>query len=391
MKFIITGITGLVGRNLLLEIIKNNYKNFNDIEIIALGKNTDSNPLKNRILKILSIELEEYLSDSSFNSSEFIKDIQNQIKCVHIDLSKPNLALDEQDLKTLLNKEIDYFYHVAALTDFRNEPSVKIALETINVEGTRAIINLVNKLKLKEFIYVSSAYACGLTHGKIDPTYTNFEQEFRNYYEKTKLKAEVVVKENLKNIPYKIFRPSTISGRLIEGRLGSTPKFDVFYSWGAFFLRYKEKLLKKINAMDDVLNVDFRFCASKNSGLNIVPADFVAKSIYDISLHDKRQNESYHLVNQEETPHSMYLMMLLETMNIKGASMVDKIPANQNSLEKFYYKTVGKIFTPYIAKDPMLFDTSNISYNKPLSCPEVNKDRFLILMDYAKSKNFGLL
>ena len=45
------------------------------------------------------------------------------------------------------------------------------------------------------------------------------------------------------NIRYRIFRPSTLCGSLIENKIGATPKFDVFYAWAAFFLEYKKRTL----------------------------------------------------------------------------------------------------------------------------------------------------
>ena len=71
-------------------------------------------------------------------------------------------------------------------------------------------------------------------------------------------------------------------------------------------------------------------------------------------------DESYHLVNADETLHSEYIPAMLECLNIKGAEYVTKIPKNMNNTESLYYKTVGKIFTPYITSNPMLFDTKNM-------------------------------
>ena len=47
-----------------------------------------------------------------------------------------------------------------------------------------------------------------------------------------------------------------------------TPKFDVFYAWAIFLDKYAKKAKEK-----------FRIWIDKESGLNIVPVDFVAKAI----------------------------------------------------------------------------------------------------------------
>jgi len=64
-----------------------------------------------------------------------------------------------------------------------------------------------------------------------------------------------------------------------------------------------------------------------------------------------------------------------------------------NIIESFYYKTIGNIFTAYITQEEMNFNTDNLQeiYTKQnLHCPEVNELSLETLLNYAKSKNFGL-
>ena len=106
------------------------------------------------------------------------------------------------------------------------------------------------------------------------------------------------------------------------------------------------------------------------------------------------KEESYHLVNQFETPHSFYLLEMLREIGVNQVEMLDYIPDNLTQLEDFYFRTVGKIFTPYISFDEMKFDTENLKsvYKKNnLYCPDINKDNFSKLMQYAKMKQFGLV
>jgi hypothetical protein len=105
------------------------------------------------------------------------------------------------------------------------------------------------------------------------------------------------------------------------------------------------------------------------------------------------KEESYHLVNQFETPHRFYLLEMLNAIGVNQVEMLDYIPDNLTQLEDFYFRTVGKIFTPYISFNEMKFDTENLKSvykNNNLFCPEINKDNFSKLMQYAKMKHFGL-
>jgi nucleoside-diphosphate-sugar epimerase len=244
---------------------------------------------------------------------------------------------------------------------------------------------------------MSTAYACGKTYGLNKPNYTNPNQEFRNPYEKSKLEGEqiVITYAQKLGIKYRILRPSTISGRLIENEIGAIPKFNVFYGWALFFLKYKMKKfgLSLTEALNERTNMDIRIYTHPNAGLNIVPADFIAKTIYGISK-SKTSEIYFHLTNEQETPHETYMSILLEGLNIGGYTFVSAQPNDLNALESIYYATVGKIFHGYVTQPEIAFDTSNLNkiYKKnKLKCPVVNEEAMLKLTAYAISKNFGII
>ena len=85
---------------------------------------------------------------------------------------------------------------------------------------------------------------------------------------------------------------------------------------------------------------------------------------------------------------------MLDKMNIKGASFIDQQPNNYISkVEGLYYKTVGKIYTPYVNHKSILFDNQNVQniyYNKNMQFHNMDIDEFGMLIDYAKRVNFGL-
>ena len=189
------------------------------------------------------------------------------------------------------------------------------------------------------------------------------------------------------------FRPSVTCGRLIEAPAGAINKFDVFYGWAAFFSQIKRKKLEgKGIACDQPLEMEMRICYNPESGLNIVPADFAAKVMYQVCAQEVSEN-SFYLVNDKETPHGLYISLMLDAVGISGPRQSDTVPGDMNQLESLYYKTVGKVFTPYITSSSMLFDVSNLRHvlsSAKLACPAIDAKNFSILMEYAKERGFGV-
>jgi len=114
--------------------------------------------------------------------------------------------------------------------------------------------------------------------------------------------------------------------------------------------------------------------------------------MYNICISEDK-GDSYHLVNEKETSHKSYLLEMLNLVGIHQVKMIDHMPKNLTQLENFYFKTVGKIFTPYIFFDEMNFNTDNLAKiysDNNLFCPRIDQNNFSKLIKYAKDRNFDL-
>ncbi len=399
MNIGITGATGLLGSNLLLEWVKQSLSNLESLHISVFGRQKNDRNLEVRVRDIvLGKEGLAYLKLTADDARvlNIDKFLTRQIHYVDYDLDANDLGLSDRSLEKLRHTSFDYFYHIASRTDFRSTPSVKKLLYKTNYEGTKSILSLVEKLEIKEFVYIGTSYSRGYAKGQLQPDFMDFSVAFRNPYETSKLEAEKIVREFCKKHKqrFRVFRPSTICGRLIEEPFGLVTKFDVFYSWVAWCLRMKQKhgKISVDNIYKESFSLPFRIACREDSGLNIVPADYAAKVIYQVCV-QKDAGESYYLVNSSETPHRHYVSWMLEVANILSTSFVKEVPSDLNEIEAFYYKTVGLIFTPYVSSDPMLFDVKNLELvlaRVNLSCPVVDKNNFMKLMTYAKGLDFGL-
>ncbi len=392
--FALTGGTGLLGSNLLFEIIKNNLENLDNIKIFFLARNEEFmfKSLGERIREILLKDGVYYLGiDPEYTS--IIEKILNCIIPIPFELTKTNLGISEQSYSQMKEEKIDYFFHSAALTDFRDNLDVQMKLDEINIIGTLRVINLIDCLNVDEIINISSAYVCGDKDRIVQPNEIDFDAKFRNPYEKSKLKAEIFFRRyvELKRIKYRVFRPTTICGRMLEPIIGSTTKFDVFYAWAAFFLRIKLKLLGSFDKIyEKPLEIPIRVQVNKSSGLNIIPVDYAAKIIYQVVL-SKHPDNDFHIAFPYDLPHIEYIKFIFENLNIQGLEFVEKEPENKTKLEKIYYKTVGKIFTPYIIGKPCEFNTQNIVgiYEKlGMLNLIMGKKEFSGLLEYAQKKHY---
>lgn len=391
--FSITGATGLLGRNLVFEIIKQNINNLHNIKIFFFSRRSDFYSVSERIKNIVLSDGIHYMNIKS-NDHNTINNIFKILQPIEIDFNETGMGISQSDLSLLKNQEIDYFFHLAALSDFRKDNRTREDLYKINVDGTNHLLNLINKLTVKEIIFSGSAYSCGTETGIINPNSMVNSNNFRNYYEETKYISEMNFRNFAiqKNIPFKVFRIVGICGRLLEKPLGSISKYDLFYGWAEFFFRLKLKFTNNFdNFYNTPIQIPIRIACNKHSGLNIVPADYAAKIIYYTTLFGSKHS-SFHLANEIEIPHRVYLKNILDHLNIYGFSFVDEEPIDKNKFEILYYKSVGKAFAPYLNLTDTKFDTSSLNeiINKVnIYCPEIDADKFNHLINYAKSRNFG--
>lgn len=395
--FALTGATGLIGSNLVWEIVKNNLDRLDQIRILWLGRSSTEDTLMQRITQMVETQGWQYFS-SNYDQT-LVEQVCSIISPIEMDLRLPKLGISQEDYKILTDEKIDYFYHFAASSDLRSTSVADARVSEVNFEGTNRVLELLDSLpqKVGQLIYVSSAYVCGKTYGDVAPTYVNLDQQFRNPYERTKLEGECACRTfcQERNIPLKVFRPSIVGGRIIEDPAGHVNKFDVFYSWIAFFVQLKKRFLPHLDGQEVYeipVEIPIRICVNPQCGLNIVPVDLCAKVLYSAATTEHPET-SYHLVSSKDVPSLDLLSTIGEAINILGCSITDQMPQHQNIHERLYYRTVGSIFTPYFSEYPMLFDnTSMIDVCNKTTTPavDVDCDNLKLMLEYAKHKDFGL-
>jgi len=389
----ITGVTGLLGRNIFFEYLKQYGDNLNNIQFVLFGRNYKAMSLKERIRDIFLDDGRFYLDLAESEIIKILSYLDEHVLYINMDLEKENIGISDIDIQKLTTLDITVFYHPGAYTSFSDSDMTRDKVDTINTYGTMKLLNILKNLTINRFCYFSSAFATGLLSQKISPSDLKVERIFRNPYEHSKLQAELLVRkfEEEYKIPSYIFRTSILAGRLMEQNIGQIHKYDVFYGWTQFFIKAKQSLIEYDDDLYDTpVNMDIRIMGSEKSTLNIIPADYAAKATIEIMSSAHIHYSSFHLVNTKETE---FIIPILEFLNIKGYTFVDNIPSNLNKTEKLYYKSVGRLFNDYMQNEgEQYFDCTSLitSLDGKVTCPIVDTNNLQLLLKYAKKKNFGL-
>jgi len=392
----LTGVTGLLGSNILFEIIKTFYLNKQAYHIYLFGRSSKGISFESRIKKELLSTGLIYIFGKESSDDEIIQEFLNNFSFIYYALQEDKLGLTQDDFIKISKTNFDAFIHCAAATGFANDQETFSKVNKVNVIGIKHILTLINEIYINKFIYVSSAYSSGRMSGQVFPDIQYQDPFFPNHYQKSKYDAELLVKDFSKSnkLNTLIFRPSTIGGRLIEEPFGAVNKYDVFLGFAKGFIKIKSVFRGSwINIVEDLYSIPLRMHIHPESGLNIVPVDFCAKLIVYAALNISK-SQSYHLANHNFILHKKYFPLIFDRIKIEGVNYIDYLPNDQSEIERVYYDNLGAIFDHYITQPPLYFDNQSMKELEKASgvtCPEINHNTFNTFMDYAIKNNFGYL
>ncbi|KGL63577.1 SDR family oxidoreductase [Polaribacter sp. Hel1_85] len=336
MNCLLTGGTGIVGSHIIFEWLHKAIVEKTVNHLFVVMRDND---------KVAEQRLLAILQDTS--RPEFLNKFTLEACLEKITVISHDLSTITQNV---LNKyNFDTVIHCAGSTNLASTSDSKEKVHSQNYLVTKQLLEQLPKA-VTRFIYISTAYSFGIQNEKVNDTIENYNvTNFRNPYEQSKYESELYVKETckLKNIDSQILRPSIICGRLIDAPFYETPKFDVFYSWAIFLAKYATKAKE-----------NFRIWINKESGLNIVPVDFVAKAILYAFLNPTIKE--LNIVNPKQILHINYVGDVLASFNVNSYEYVSDKPENLNTFEKLYYKTIGDIFENYISIPDLQFQSDLI-------------------------------
>ncbi len=368
MSILVTGVTGTVGPFLARELEARGNVPF------YLVRSNKENPV---------VRLEKVLGRRPLIRWRF---------AVEGDITLPDLGIPCRSLLWLEGR-IEKIVNVAAFIGF-DESSRKIAHD-VNVQGMANVINLANKIGAREVHQVSTVYVAGEADSLPERCEKN-GRGFRNVYEETKNEAEILLSENWPD--FSIYRLPIVVG---DRKTGEIPFFTGYYAFLKNLWHFRDTFKENSRRMcegiftdrDGFLNLPICLRFAETSTLNIVPVDWVAEMLAElISL--PAEGKVFNVAH-EKPPLGRWLNdVSLEALLIKGFYYGQKRELTGGSAIETYQKILdrnSKPYLPYIRHEAVfeMAETAKALGKKYYPCPEITRDFVHLILEYAKSRNFG--
>jgi NAD(P)-dependent dehydrogenase (short-subunit alcohol dehydrogenase family) len=193
------------------------------------------------------------------------------------DVTRERLGVADPALPALAGAEV---FHLAAVYDLEaDEERNRLA----NVEGTRHVVDLANRIGAARLHHVSSIAVAG-AHFKGPFTEDMFDegQVLDHPYYRTKFEAERIVRRESR-VPFRVFRPGIVIG---SSETGQADRVDGPY--------YAFKLIQRLR---DALPSWVPLVGFEGGPFNLVPVDFVARAIDHIAAADGLDGQTFHVVD----------------------------------------------------------------------------------------------
>lgn len=258
---LVTGFPGFIGRRLVSKLLSCDE----DLELVAL--------VEAGCEEVASKAFEE-IARSSTGQLE----LRERFRMVVGDVTAMDVGLSGEEFQ-LLTRNVSEVYHLAAVRALGTE---RRRAEAVNVQGTVNLLALARAMpKLERLMHFSSAYVSGTRVGVVMEDELEEGQSFRNPYESTKYRSEILVQRAQDRLPITVVRPAGVVG---DSRTGEIDRFDSVYHLGMV-------LAASPVALPIPLGDEGR------APLNIVPVDYLVDAVFAIRSQGETMGQTFHVVD----------------------------------------------------------------------------------------------
>ncbi|HEY5801545.1 MAG TPA: SDR family oxidoreductase, partial [Burkholderiaceae bacterium] len=196
------------------------------------------------------------------------------------DLTKPKLGISKDDTKTL-SKNIDHFFHLAAVYDMMADADEQVA---VNIDGTRNTVAFANAIAAGCVHHVSSIAAAGMFEGIFREDMFDEAENLDHPYFATKHESEKIVRQETKGA-FRVYRPGMVVG---DSKTGEMDKIDGPY----YFFKLIQRIRQLLPPWMPMIGIE-------GGRINIVPVDYVVNAMDHIAHLPNLDGGCFHLTDPE--------------------------------------------------------------------------------------------
>ena len=298
------------------------------------------------------------------------------------DISQDDLGLTPDDIMWCAENCSAMIHNAASLsfisTSKQSEPWRS------NVEGTRHVVNFCKHAGIQEFFHVSTAYVAGLREGLCKESELDVGQEWGNDYERSKVMAEQMVREEPSFKDLTVFRPAIIIG---DSNNGFTNTFHGFYAALQLVITMARNWQE--NETGYICQGNERISLEGTEKKNLIPVNWVSEVMAHIIINEEHHGDTYHLTPRHAITSRLLFDVLTSAAKIYGVKMTGSEPFDDHSqMEQIFYEHM-KVYNSYWRDDPT-FDCSNTLRAAPhLPCPHIDFNLLSYMSQVAIDMNFS--
>lgn len=210
------------------------------------------------------------------------------ITAVPGDVRLPLCGLKTAHLKALRTENIESVWHFAANLRFEKGQSSELIAD--NVGGTRNAMAMAKAVGARRFVYISTAYSCGVADGPVEEELHSLAGPFNNAYEESKCRAEhlVLSSSSTLGLQSNILRPSIVVGPSTTWRSGGSQ---------SGFYGLLERLQRLSGLPPEAALRPIRIAGRSTAQLNLVPVDAVIRDCLNLRAADFPGDPIIHLTS----------------------------------------------------------------------------------------------
>jgi len=311
-----------------------------DWEIAVLARGRGNTSARDRVMLALR---EQW----AFDGTAAAFDVHaNRIHVIEGDVAD---IVPEADLRREL-RDIRTVFHCAADVNLGRDPYGHTFLN--NTNGTRRMLDLARQLPaLEAFQLVSTAYVAGRQSGVVLENEPG-DAPVNNAYEKSKRHCEHMVREA--GLPFTIYRPSIVVGRLADGTIR---KPLAFYRILEFVGKLKKHFCAKRGLPpDSALAMPFRLQAAPTDKIYFVPIDYVQRTIAAL-VPRPAVGRTYHVTGRSPVATRDIAVVTNALLKVTGIEVMARV-ARPSRDEKLVQRFLADLL-PYFSSEAH-FDVANV-------------------------------